>query len=130
MLQSTRHSFWYTTKHTFFLQNQPALICCRLGMQLSDLPKCENSRDDHICFALLFTFLMVFSSQHMFKYVAYMESNASAQLCRARVLVSAGSTGPCTSVCHEVWLGKHSALHCIQFKMDDFFSIMLKHITQ
>lgn len=46
------------------------------------------------------------------------------------VLVSSGSTDPCTSVCHVVWLGKHSALHCVQFKMDDLFSITLKHITQ
>lgn len=52
-------------------------------MQISDLPKCENSRDDHICFALLITFLRVFSSQHVFKYIAYSESNASAQVSHA-----------------------------------------------
>jgi len=83
MLQSTRHSIWYTKKHIFFLQNQPALLCCRLGMQISNLPKCENLRDDHICFALLIIFLMVFSSQHMFKCVAYSESNFSAQASHA-----------------------------------------------
>ena len=82
------------------------------------------------CFALLITFLKVFWSQHMFRYVAYLESNASAQVFHA------------SSTCLNLFnwslhfsfpygmVGKYSALHCIQFKIDDSFSIMLKHITQ
>jgi hypothetical protein len=33
-------------------------------------------------------------------------------------------------VYHALQLGKHCGLHCIQFKMDDQFSNMSKHIKQ
>lgn len=33
-----------------------------------------------------------------------------------------------TLVCHGKWLGKHSDLCFIQFKMDEIFSVVSKHV--
>lgn len=32
------------------------------------------------------------------------------------------------SVCYGKWLGKHSSLCFIQFRMDEMFSVVLKHV--
>ena len=36
-------------------------------------------------------------------------------------------TVPSASVCHVLWLGKHTGVCCIPFKMDDLFSTIKAH---